>query len=104
MTKVIVTLTVCIVIGIIAYIRYNRQMNKIKELEERLDEYYKKREDRLKKILKQRYMNKRTLKRVGVTTLVMLSILTIPLTPWIFIGELIAVLAYMVWQITDTID
>jgi hypothetical protein len=52
MTKVIVTLTVCIVIGIIAYIRYNRQMNKIKELEERLDEYYKKREDRLKKILK----------------------------------------------------
>lgn len=49
-------------------------------------------------------MNKRTLKRVGVTTLVMLSILTIPLTPWIFIGELVALLAYMVWQLTDTID
>jgi hypothetical protein len=49
-------------------------------------------------------MNKKTLKRVGVTTLVMLSILSIPLTPWIFIGELVAGLAYMVWQITDTID
>jgi hypothetical protein len=49
-------------------------------------------------------MNKRTLKRVGVTTLVMLSLLTIPLTPWIFVGELVAVLTYMVWQLTDTID
>jgi hypothetical protein len=48
MTKTIVTLTVCIAIGIIAYIRYNRQMNKIKELEQRLDEYYKQREQRLK--------------------------------------------------------
>lgn len=49
-------------------------------------------------------MDKRTLKRVGVTTLVMLSLLSITLTPWIFIGELIGVLAYMVWQLTDTID
>jgi hypothetical protein len=49
-------------------------------------------------------MNKRTLKRVGVTSLVMLSLLTIPLTPWIFVGELVVALAYMVWQITDTID
>lgn len=49
-------------------------------------------------------MNKRTLKRVGVTTLVMLSLLSIPLTPWIFVGELVCALAYMVWQLTDSID
>jgi hypothetical protein len=49
-------------------------------------------------------MNKRTLKRVGVTTLVMLSLLSIPLTPWIFVGELLVIAAYMVWQLTDTID
>ena len=39
---------VCITIGIIANIQYNRDTNKIKELEERLDRYYKEREQRLK--------------------------------------------------------
>ena len=47
MTKIIVTLTVSVMIVLIAYIRYNKQMNKIKELEQKLDEYYKKREQRL---------------------------------------------------------
>jgi hypothetical protein len=49
-------------------------------------------------------MNKRTLKRVGVTTLVMLSLLSIPLTPWIFVGELLVIAAYMTWHLTDSID
>ena len=47
MIGVIVTLVVCMVIGIMANIQYNREMNRIKELERRLDEYYKKREQRL---------------------------------------------------------
>jgi hypothetical protein len=48
MIGVIVTLAVCVVIGIIANIQYNREMNRMKELEDRLDEFYKQREQRLK--------------------------------------------------------
>lgn len=39
----------CITIGIIANIQYTKKMNEIKELEKRLDEYYKKREQNLMK-------------------------------------------------------
>ena len=48
MIGVIITLAVCITIGIIASIRMNREMNRMKELEDRLDEFYKQREQRLK--------------------------------------------------------
>ena len=48
MIGVIITLMVCITIGCIASIRMNREMNRMKELEDRLDEYYKQREQRLK--------------------------------------------------------
>ena len=52
MIGVIITLMVCITIGGIASIRMNREMDRIKELEkeleDRLDEYYKQREQRLK--------------------------------------------------------
>ena len=48
MIGVIITLMVCITIGIIASIRMNREMNRMKELEDRLDEFYKQREQRLK--------------------------------------------------------
>ena len=48
MIGVIITLMVCITIGGIASIRMNREMDRMKELEDRLDEYYKQREQRLK--------------------------------------------------------
>lgn len=48
MIGVIITLMVCITIGVIASIRMNREMNRMKELEDRLDEFYKQREQRLK--------------------------------------------------------
>ena len=48
MIGVIITLTVCITIGVIASIRMNREMNRMKELEDRLDEFYKQKEQRLK--------------------------------------------------------
>ena len=48
MIGVIITLMVCITIGGIASIRMNREMDRIKELEDRLEEYYKQREQRLK--------------------------------------------------------
>lgn len=48
MIGVIITLMVCITIGVIASIRMNREMNRMKELEDRLDEYYKQREQKLK--------------------------------------------------------
>ena len=47
MIGVIITLVVCITIGGIASIRMNREMDRMKELEDRLDEYYKQREQRL---------------------------------------------------------
>ena len=58
MIGVIITLVVCITIGVIASIRMNREMDRIKELEDRLDEYYKQREQRLldnKKIIEDSY-------------------------------------------------
>ena len=48
MIGVVTTLVVCITIGVIASIRMNREMDRIKELEDRLDEFYKQREQRLK--------------------------------------------------------
>ena len=47
MIGVIITLMVCITIGGIASIRMNREMDRMKELEDRLDEFYKQREQRL---------------------------------------------------------
>ena len=49
-------------------------------------------------------MNKRTLKRLTITTFVMLSVLSIPFTPWIVVGELLGVLAYVVWLVTGIDD
>ena len=48
MIGVVITIVVCITIGIISIIRMNRSINRIKELENRLNEYYKERELRLK--------------------------------------------------------
>ena len=48
MIGVVITLVVCITIGVIASIRMNREMDRIKELEDRLDEFYKQREQKLK--------------------------------------------------------
>ena len=48
MIGVVITIVVCITIGIISTIRMNREMNRMKELENRLNEYYKEREQRLK--------------------------------------------------------
>ena len=48
MIGVIIKLMVCRTIGGIASIRMNREMDRMKELEDRLDEYYKQREQRLK--------------------------------------------------------
>lgn len=48
MIGVVITLVVCITIGVIASIRMNREMDRIKELEDRLDKFYKQREQRLK--------------------------------------------------------
>lgn len=48
MIGVVTTLVVCITIGVIASIRMNREMDRIKELEDRLDEFYKQREQKLK--------------------------------------------------------
>ena len=48
MIGVVITIVVCITIGIISIIRMNREMNRMKELENRLNEYYKEREQRLK--------------------------------------------------------
>lgn len=49
-------------------------------------------------------MDKRTLKRLTITTFVMLSLASVMITPWIFIGELVGALGYMVWVLTDSID
>ena len=48
MIGVVITIVVCITIGIISTIRMNRSINRIKELEQRLNEYYIQREKRLK--------------------------------------------------------
>ena len=48
MIAIITIIVVCITIGIISTIRMNREMNRMKELENRLNEYYKEREQRLK--------------------------------------------------------
>ena len=48
MIGVVITIVVCITIGIISIIRMNKSIKRIKELEDRLNEYYKEREQRLK--------------------------------------------------------
>ena len=48
MIAIITIIVVCITIGIISTIRMNREMNRIKELEQRLTEYYIQREQKLK--------------------------------------------------------
>ena len=52
MIGVVITIIVCITIGVIASVRMNKEMNRMKELEDRLDEYYKQREQTLKLRLK----------------------------------------------------
>ena len=47
MIGVVITIVVCITIGVIASIRMNKEMNRMKALEDRLDEFYKQREKRL---------------------------------------------------------
>ena len=47
MIGVVITIVVCITIGVIASIRMNKEMNRMKELEDRLDEFYIQREKRL---------------------------------------------------------
>ena len=47
MIGVVIILTVCITIGIIGSIKMNREMDRMKELEDRLEEYYKQRDGRL---------------------------------------------------------
>ena len=47
MIAVITIIVVCITIGIISTIRMNKSIKRIKELEQRLDEYYKRRENNL---------------------------------------------------------
>ena len=47
MIGIVLTIMVWMVIGAVAAIQYNKKVNKIKELEQRLDEYYKEREKRL---------------------------------------------------------
>ena len=64
MIGVIIILTVCITIGGIASIRMNREMNRIKELEDRLDEYYKQREQRLTEHKKDQTITKEQQKMV----------------------------------------
>jgi hypothetical protein len=49
-------------------------------------------------------MDKRTLKRLGITGGVGLLIASIFITPWIFVLALLCVLLYLIWMITDTID
>ena len=65
MIGVIITLMVCITIGGIASIRMNREMNRMKELEDRLDEYYKQREQRLTEHKKDQTITKEQQKMVG---------------------------------------
>ena len=48
MIGVVITIVVCITIGIISTIRMNRSINRINQLEQRLTEYYIQREKRLK--------------------------------------------------------
>ena len=48
MIGVVITIVVCITIGIISIIRMNKSIKRIKELEIRLTEYYIQREKRLK--------------------------------------------------------
>ena len=49
MTEIIMfTVIICLVIGMIARYRIEESHKRIKELEERLDRYYKEREQRLK--------------------------------------------------------
>ena len=50
MIAVVIILSIGLIIGIVSNIQYNRDMNKIKELEDRLDEYYKQRKERLDNI------------------------------------------------------
>ena len=52
MIGVVITIVFSITIGIISIIRMNREMNRMKELEVRLNEYYKEREQTLKLRLK----------------------------------------------------
>jgi uncharacterized membrane protein (DUF106 family) len=47
MIAVITIIVVCITIGIISTIRMNKSIKRMKELEQRLDEYYKRRENNL---------------------------------------------------------
>ena len=47
MIAIITIIVVCITIGIISTIRMNKSIKRIKELEQRLDEYYKRRENNL---------------------------------------------------------
>ncbi len=47
MIKIIVVMIVFIVLGIMTIIQDKKRNTRIKELEQRLDEYYKKRENRL---------------------------------------------------------
>ena len=47
MIGVLTIIVVCITIGIISTIRMNKSIKRIKELEQRLDEYYKRRENNL---------------------------------------------------------
>ena len=48
MIGVVITIVVCITIGIISIIRMNSSIKRIKELEIRLTEYYIQREQKLK--------------------------------------------------------
>ena len=48
MIGVVITIVVCITIGIISTIRMNTSIKRTKELEQRLTEYYIQREKRLK--------------------------------------------------------
>jgi hypothetical protein len=48
MIKIIVVMIVFIVLGIMTIIQNNKRNKRIKELEQRLTEYYKERENRLK--------------------------------------------------------
>ena len=50
MIAVITIIVVCITIGIISTIRMNKSIKRIKELENRLDEAYRKRENNIKNL------------------------------------------------------
>lgn len=52
MIKIVVVMIVFIVLGIMTIIQNNKRNNRIKELEQRLTEYYNRRENRLIKKFK----------------------------------------------------